>query len=367
MNLRSLAKKSIAAIAAVTIGAGLLPATASALENGRLADPNSLESKTTVFVYSTSGWACTGVAIDKYWVLTAKHCLGNEQTEYRLTPGVKRSGTQYMGSNSLPAPRSDVGLIRVPDGLDLECYAPVATALPAVGSKGRTYGWGVGTGEDLLMANTTFLKTYNDGNYNAGNMIHVRNEDGKVTRAGDSGGPLFIGGKVVGTASSTFGDERANYGHVPDWSQWIAEQVNSYPADRVKRANPTGLCAPDYLPPREQPAPSPGTSTNGFAVTAPEDAQADQSTSTDQSSSGDQANAAEQSGPSGSNEHGFAQNSSTVPRVDGVLSTDHSVLEQILSAFTWLPDMLLKILNWIISLFAGPQFLDNTYTGKGLF
>ncbi|MDO5098914.1 MAG: serine protease [Corynebacterium sp.] len=218
---------------------------ASALAGGQLVPVDDIQGQQVTRIV-TGNRFCTGVAVAKHWVLTAAHCLAAEPGQsYSITTGNTFTGHTYLGDSHYVAPHSDVALIRVPEGLNLESYAEVAEVMPTEDSRGEVYGWGTGTGEILHTAQTTIKNTYRIDAYNGGYFFVVENDSPAVTLPGDSGGPVFYEGKVIGVNASYTGHERAHHCRTDTLRDWVIGHITSYAPEpeQIVETN-----APQWLP-----------------------------------------------------------------------------------------------------------------------
>ena len=180
---------------------------------------------------STHG--CTGEAIGAEWVLTARHC----------TDGISWMDVHYSNSTRFPgaptpadavynSPYGDVALVHLSTPHELSSYAPMADAYtPQPGDSGRIYGYGLRANrvraDHLYTAKVTVTGSSRDAY--GGQAIHVTGVTG-ASNHGDSGGPLFVNGRIVGVCST--GDTAdpgadinagSNYANLTAHRQWIQQ------------------------------------------------------------------------------------------------------------------------------------------------
>ncbi|GGK22109.1 trypsin [Pilimelia terevasa] len=182
---------------------------------------------------------CTASVIGAGWLLTARHCLpGVVPGAAGTWPIIARVGHPEHARGEVIVVEKAVELAKKGDGRTVGDLAllkltrpitdpspvPLADAVPTAGP-GAVYGYGYVCAEpDCPLAARLKTATVNyvgphgyDYEGNAG-ALAVSKGNGHPTN-GDSGGPLFLGGKVVGVASQ--GKNPAMYSPVPPHRAWI--------------------------------------------------------------------------------------------------------------------------------------------------
>ena len=266
-------------------GAAAPARTAASIVGGTAAgEPGSLAYVTSQATATTAS-ACSGTVVAPGLVLTAAHCLVDEQSGAPrpaegvtvLTGSADRSAP---GGETLSARRllvhpayerrsltADLALIVLANATGappLALAGPGDDALAAGGARATIAGWGVASGADtvappqLLRAATTILsddacRLRLGAGFDAAGTLCAADEAARTaaTCRGDSGGPLLVAGRdgapvEVGIVSwgSQACDPRIPQGftRVSAYADWIAAQIAATPA-------PPPLPPPSAAPP----------------------------------------------------------------------------------------------------------------------
>ena len=173
------------------------------------------------------GFFCTATIIAPRWVLSARHCM-DFPAEYVLVGNLEKDkGTRADVSRVVTSPDSDFALIELATDVKAT-YAPLATADPPAGVSVDIYGWGTMSAEDpgtlspVLKKGTMRVVEMGEDLF-GGPSVHAEKVDA-VAGYGDSGGPMWYGGKVVGVCSH--GDLEyitSDYGSVTANRDWIRD------------------------------------------------------------------------------------------------------------------------------------------------
>ncbi len=178
----------------------------------------------------SGSFGCTGEAISADWVLTAGHCVkgvsGMKVYYSNVTPA---SGENIAVDNFYSQPGNDVALVHLSKSKQLDSYPALTDSYKvSTSDTGLIMGYGHrandAVADGLYQAKQKVIGSSSDTA--GGPAIHLQGVDGSANR-GDYGGPLIIGGKIVGVAStvdslpgaSTTG--KANYASVTNARQWI--------------------------------------------------------------------------------------------------------------------------------------------------
>lgn len=204
-----------------------------------------------VFVTAPDG-NCTGIALTEHYILTAKHCL---QDKNKNTLAPEDMSVQYStDDNNHPdetklgvaelylAPAGDVALLQLREAHPIQSYPELNLNYYPFDDdpvpNGYIYGYGShgqATAEDptaLYVASVSILgKDERDGD----DTIVVHAGDGSP-KGGDSGGPLFVKGRIVGICRSAddfedlfHGAHYSNLRQVREWFRSIFPPAVTYP------------------------------------------------------------------------------------------------------------------------------------------
>ncbi|HWC23613.1 MAG TPA: trypsin-like serine protease [Flexivirga sp.] len=211
--MRSLTRLALATVATAALaGAGTTSASATAV-SGDTVSPHIIGGTSgsspyivqLVFGQSGGTYGCTGEAIAPQWVLTAQHCIdGTQWMNVYYSNSVTNPGTPVAADQVAGSANRDVALVHLSSAKSLSGYAPLASSYtPRSGDTGTIWGYGLTAGgaqpTHLNKATVNVVGSSTDAY--GGNAIHVKGVDG-ASNHGDSGGPLFVGGVVVGVCST---------------------------------------------------------------------------------------------------------------------------------------------------------------------
>lgn len=235
-------------IPAIALAALLVaPAPAFALDSADMAGSNP-EADTVVSLRMEDNepedGSCTGTAIAPHWVVTARHCM----EMFNKPGGTVRTGQgedqrMHKVDRWEKAPRGDIGLVHTVDDMQLDHYAEVSREDLKNGEV-TVYGWsseGTGGAEKLPVATgDTDTSAGSDAPalFDAPSAAVVSLKNGARIQGGDSGGPIFAGGKVAAVMSAGLFDDPDNpteedllsnpkvaVSPVADQAEWIEKTV----------------------------------------------------------------------------------------------------------------------------------------------
>ncbi|MBB2894258.1 S1 family peptidase [Flexivirga oryzae] len=158
-----------------------------------------------VFGQSDGTYGCTGEAIAPQWILTAQHCIdGTQWMDVYFSNSVTSPGTPIAADQVGGSSYGDVALVHLSSSKSLSSYAPLASSYSArSGDSGTIWGYGLTAGgaqpTHLNKATVNVVGSSTDAY--GGSAIHVKGSNG-ASNHGDSGGPLFVGGVIVGVCST---------------------------------------------------------------------------------------------------------------------------------------------------------------------
>lgn len=184
-----------------------------------------------VFGQSGGTYGCTGEAISANWVLTAQHCIdGTEWMDVYYSNSTSNPGTPVAADEVYGSSYGDVALVHLSTSKSVSTYGSLATSYTATaGDSGTIYGYGLRANQQqstgLYKASVNVLGASTDAY--SGTAVHVQGVNG-ASNHGDSGGPLIVGGKIVGVCST--GDKAdpgsninatSNYANLTASRSWI--------------------------------------------------------------------------------------------------------------------------------------------------
>ena len=184
-----------------------------------------------VFVPNGGTYGCTGEAISADWILTANHCIdGDTSMNVYYSNSTTNRGTAIKADKWVTSGKGDVALVHLSQSKNLGSYPALADSYTATsGDAGKIMGYGrranAANADGLYQANVTVIGKSTDAY--SGTAVHIKGVDGAANH-GDSGGPLIVGGKIVGVCST--GDDQdpgantqagSNYANLTASRSWI--------------------------------------------------------------------------------------------------------------------------------------------------
>ncbi len=184
-----------------------------------------------VFVQNGGTYGCTGEAISADWILTANHCIdGDTSMNVYYSNSTTNRGTAIKADKWVTSGKGDVALVHLSQSKNLGSYPALADSYTATsGDAGKIMGYGrranAANADGLYQANVTVIGKSTDAY--SGTAVHIKGVDGAANH-GDSGGPVIVGGKIVGVCST--GDDQdpgantqagSNYANLTASRSWI--------------------------------------------------------------------------------------------------------------------------------------------------
>ncbi len=206
---------------------------ALAVINGVPLEESDYESVVCLYNEKT-GEICTGTFVSPTQVLTAAHCMGGEQDDngevevqllivekldikkgkYLVRGRSKRAFRHPGWARRSGSNQWDIGILEFEEGI-VTNFSEVASKRPGFGEKIELVGYGTDEIDVFSVLKRAGVKRWGE-NYIAGfsrrpsyiyvdSSPHSLNKEGKVALGnfGDSGGPVFAKGKIVGVWSRT--------------------------------------------------------------------------------------------------------------------------------------------------------------------
>ncbi|MEV6826340.1 trypsin-like serine protease [Amycolatopsis sp. NPDC051102] len=179
---------------------------------------------------------CTSTLIGARWVLTAKHCMydnnGQRLTDIDLYVGSNNAsgGVHAKASTTYVYSGGDLALIKLnTNGGSTFARLADSSSDAQEGDAARVYGWGATQSTDegshqsaVLKQASVQVSDTNASDYFGGPAITADTLDGAVA-GGDSGGPMLDGGVQVGVCSTSDRSSTTTYGSVAAGRGWIRQ------------------------------------------------------------------------------------------------------------------------------------------------
>ncbi|MEU6479431.1 trypsin-like serine protease [Streptomyces sp. NPDC047017] len=179
--------------------------------------------------FNGGGSHCSGAVIAAQWVLTAGHCKSND--DFVLLGSVtKGQGTQISTDRQIQADGEDILLLHLTKPYKTT-YAPYGSSgdRPADGKSVTAYGYGDTDndgGKSTTLKTCTMKVKDNDASDGKNDHVIQLTKGSGISASGDSGGPVFYGGVIVGTDSRGT-DTVKDYADITSYSGWISRTVGS--------------------------------------------------------------------------------------------------------------------------------------------
>ncbi|MFB9930306.1 S1 family peptidase [Amycolatopsis halotolerans] len=179
---------------------------------------------------------CTSTLIGSRWVLTAKHCMydnnGQRLTDIDLYIGSNSAsgGVHAKASSTYLYSGGDLALIKLnTDGGSTFARLASSSNDAQEGDSATVYGWGATQSSDeghhqssVLKQAVVTISNTQDSDNSGGPAITASTPNGAVA-GGDSGGPMVDDGVQVGVCSTSDRSSVTTYGSVAAGRDWIQQ------------------------------------------------------------------------------------------------------------------------------------------------
>jgi secreted trypsin-like serine protease len=170
---------------------------------------------------------CTSTLIAPKFILTANHCVVNENLSFRVNSNNDslEGGEVVKMVKVFHAEGADLSVVELEKEVS-GTYSQLATQNPEVGSTVEILGWGATELDDEASTQAKKLKVAKvefDGltkDYKGGQALNLTKIDG-IAAGGDSGGPAVFNGAQVGVASTSNRWSNTQYTAVANYVSWI--------------------------------------------------------------------------------------------------------------------------------------------------
>ncbi|MBA9050340.1 MULTISPECIES: S1 family peptidase [Streptomyces] len=172
---------------------------------------------------------CSGAVIAAQWVLTAGHCKADDDFVL-LGSATKGKGTQITTDKQIQPNGEDILLLHLTKPYDTT-YAKYGASSdrPSDDKSVTAYGYGDtdnNGGKSTTLKSCTMKVKDNDASDDHNDHVIQLTKGSGISASGDSGGPAFYNGVIVGTDSRGT-DTVKDYADITAYHSWIAQTIGA--------------------------------------------------------------------------------------------------------------------------------------------
>ncbi|PWW60296.1 S1 family peptidase [Actinokineospora spheciospongiae] len=213
-------KIAVALLGLAALTGAAVPAAAAPAQPAIIGGGYAQTGPWAVAIMVNGAQNCSGSIVAARWVITAKHCA-NSANRFLIGSTDRNAGQSRTAVRSVSHPSADLILYQINSPVSTT-YAALTTTAPAVGSSEQVYGFG----RTESARDSRYLKVATMRITGRSSSFIDATQGNGYTGPGDSGGPVFQNGRLIGVHS--YGNTSAGTsGHVNVYTyrQWIQTTI----------------------------------------------------------------------------------------------------------------------------------------------